>query len=213
MVFRIWMILQIPLVLNVLFIMLSELSTCLLNLFNRNVILSTMDALAIHAVIFDALDASMILAAALHTVGAAGPSGINACRLCTSFCAASDEFCGAIALFAKRLCILHSYLWIFSPFLACLLIALDKSLGVWPIVEFMRCCDALWQRQLLHHLEWYSCCYRTHQLCAGQINGTEAANHAVLSVFNHDDSDVILLINVLNATNNSLNHSIALHNI
>ena len=50
-----------------------------------------------------------------------------------------------------------------------------------------------------------------HQLCAGQIAGTEAAVHAVRSVFNHDDSDAILLVDATNAFN-SLNHSVALHN-
>ena len=51
-----------------------------------------------------------------------------------------------------------------------------------------------------------------HQLCAGQIAETEAAVHAVRSVFSHDDNDVILLVDASNAFN-SLNHSVALHNI
>ena len=48
-----------------------------------------------------------------------------------------------------------------------------------------------------------------HQLCAGQIAGTEAAVHAV---FNDDDSDAILMVDATNAFN-SLNRSVALHNI
>ena len=51
-----------------------------------------------------------------------------------------------------------------------------------------------------------------HQLCAGQIVGTEAAVHVVRSVFNHNDSDVILLVDATNVFN-SLNRSVALHNI
>ena len=51
-----------------------------------------------------------------------------------------------------------------------------------------------------------------HQLCAGQIAGTEAAVHAVRSIFNDDDSDAILLVDATNAFN-SLNRSVALHNI
>ena len=65
------------------------------------------DTPAVHPVVYDALDASVVRAAALHRMGAAGPSGIDARgwrRLCTSFRAASDELCGAIALFARRLC-------------------------------------------------------------------------------------------------------------
>ena len=40
-----------------------------------------------------------------------------------------------------------------------------------------------------------------HQLCEGQIAGTEAAVHAVGSVFNHNDSDAILLVDATYAFN------------
>ena len=50
------------------------------------------------------------------------------------------------------------------------------------------------------------------QLYAGQITGTEAAVHAVRSVFNHNDSDSISLVDATNAFI-SLNHSIALYNM
>ena len=75
-------------------------------------LLALADTPAVHPVVFDALDASVVRAAALRTMGVAGPSGIDARgwrRLCTSFRAASDELCGAIALFARQLCmyILH----------------------------------------------------------------------------------------------------------
>ena len=63
-----------------------------------------MDTRAVRPVVFDALDASVVRAAALRTVGATGPSGIDARgwqRMCSSFRAASNELCGAIALFAK----------------------------------------------------------------------------------------------------------------
>ena len=54
-----------------------------------------MDTPAVYPVVFDALDDSVIHIAALHTVGAAGPSGIDAhgwWRLCTSFHVASMNF-------------------------------------------------------------------------------------------------------------------------
>ena len=38
-----------------------------------------------------------------------------------------------------------------------------------------------------------------HQFCAGQITGTEAAVHAVRSVFSSDDSDAMLLVDASNA--------------
>ena len=52
----------------------------------------------------------------------------------------------------------------------------------------------LWQRQLS---------------ILSTLCGTEAAFHAVRSVFIHDDSDAILLVNAIN----SLNRYVALHNI
>ena len=63
----------------------------------------------VHSVIFDALDGSVIRAAALRTSGAAGPgpSGIDVHgwrRLCLSFCSASDKLCSALAILAHHLC-------------------------------------------------------------------------------------------------------------
>ena len=55
----------------------------------------------VHPVIFDALNASIISSAALHTNGVTGPSGINAYgwqRLCTSFGDASNDLCTAVTL-------------------------------------------------------------------------------------------------------------------
>ena len=90
----------------------------------------------VHPVLFDALDAAVIPSAALRTTGAAGPSGIDVRewrRWCTSFHVASNDLCAAIALFARRLCATYLSPEIFSPFLTCRLIALDKSPGVRPI--------------------------------------------------------------------------------
>ena len=39
------------------------------------------------------------------------------------------------------------------------------------------------------------------QLCAGQIAGMEAVVHAVRLMFDHDDSDTILLVDATNAFN------------
>ena len=74
-------------------------------------------------------------------MSAAGPSGIDACgwqMLCASFHVASDEICGVIALFARRLCITFLSLDILSPLLACQLNALNRSLGLF---EFVRWCN------------------------------------------------------------------------
>ena len=155
-----------------------------------------MDTPTVHPVVFDALDASVVCAAALCTVGTAGPFGIDAhewWRLCT-FRAASDECCGAIALFARWLCTTFISSNILSPFLGCWLIALDKSPGVWPVgvCEVVRCIVA--KAALNVTRDDIQAAAGTHQLCVGQIAGTEAAVHAVRCVFNHNDSDTILLV-------------------
>ena len=67
--------------------------TLLLNLFIQNVFYQ--QRVLLYPIVFDALDALVIRAAALCTVDADGLSGIDACRwlrLCTSFCAASGNF-------------------------------------------------------------------------------------------------------------------------
>jgi len=50
------------------------------------------------------------------------------------------------------------------------------------------------------------------QLCAGQKAGSEAAIHAMHTVFEADDTDAALLIDASNAFN-ALNRATALHNI
>ena len=58
-----------------------------------------------HPVIFDSLDEASIRAAALHTNGSAGPSGLDALcwrRLCTSFQHASNDLCNSLALVAEK---------------------------------------------------------------------------------------------------------------
>ena len=126
--------------------------------------------------------------------------------------AASDELCGAIALFARRLCTTFISPDILSPFLGCWLIALDKSPEVRPIGV----CEVV--RRIVAKAALYvirddiQAAAGPHQLCAWQIAGTEAAVYAVRSVFNHNDSDAILLVDATNAFN-SLNRAVALHNI
>ena len=89
-----------------------------------------------HPIIFDSIDGSAIRSAALNVHGSAGPSGLDAHawrRLCTSFKGASTDLCNSLALVAKRLCSSHVDPSSLSSFLACRLIALDKSPGVRPI--------------------------------------------------------------------------------
>ena len=60
---------------------------------------------AVYSIVFVALDASVVHATALCTVGVTGPSRFNAPIwrwLCTSFGSASDKLCGVIALFYQE---------------------------------------------------------------------------------------------------------------
>ena len=50
------------------------------------------------------------------------------------------------------------------------------------------------------------------QLCAGQKSGSEAAIHAMHRIFEADDTEAVLFIDVSNAFN-ALNRAVALHNI
>ena len=81
-------------------------------------------------------------------------------------------------------------------------------------LEFVTWCDVLWQKQpsICIIQDDIQAAAGPHELCVGQIAGTEAAFHSVRSVISHDDSDAILLVDVSNAFN-SLNCSVALHNI
>ena len=93
-------------------------------------------SLVYHPVIFEALDGSVIRAAALRTSGSAGPSGLDAYgwrRLCSSLKSASPELCCSIAILACRLCTSFVDPEIVLPLVSCRLIALDKNPGVRPI--------------------------------------------------------------------------------
>ena len=67
----------------------------------------------------------------------------------------------------------------------------------------------------LCYLGWYSSCCRTNPINFVQdwlLAGTESAVHDIRLVLNHDDSDVILLVDTTNAFSSS-NRSVALYNI
>ena len=66
------------------------------------------DAPCYDPVLFEQLTGDLIRWAALHTHGAAGPSGVDAYawrRLCSSFGSASVTLCNSLAAVARRLCV------------------------------------------------------------------------------------------------------------
>ena len=168
-----------------------------------------------HPIIFDSIDGSAIRSAALNVHGSAGPSGLDAHawrRLCTSFKGASTDLCNSLALVAKRLCTSHVDPSSLSSFLACRLIALDKSPGVRPIGIGDTARRIIAKAVLFvtkPDIQDASGCL---QMCGGQIAGIEAAVHAVRTAFKQDDCEGVLLVDATNAFN-SLNRQTAMLNI
>ena len=170
---------------------------------------------SVHPIVFDSLDAATIRSAALHTNGAAGPSGLDAhCwrRLCSSFSGASNELCHSLAKVAFRMCTSFVDPSCISPFLAYRLIAINKNPGVRPIGV----CQTARRIIAKAALSIFRCdvleAAGSRQLCAGQLSGTEAAVHAVRSAFQNDETEAVLLVDARNAFN-ALNRQTALHNI
>ena len=168
-----------------------------------------------HPVLFHRLTGDLMRRMALRTEGAAGPSGIDAAgwrRLCTSFQAASDMLCNAVAGVAKRLCTSYVDPSILKAFTACRLIPLDKSPGVRPIgiCEVMRrIIGKAVSRILANDIRAAA---GPLQVCAGQPAGVEAAIHALCVRFGEDDCEGVLLVDATNAFN-LLNRQVALRNI
>ena len=120
--------------------------------------------------------------------------------------------CVAMSSFARRLCTVFLSPDLLSPFLVCRLIALDKNPGVRPIgvCEVMRRIVA--KAVLVILRDDIQEAAGSHQLCAGQLSGAEAAVHAVRKVFEEGSTEAVLLVDASNAFN-SLNRLVALHNI
>ena len=169
----------------------------------------------VHPVLFESLDVAVIRSAALHTSGAAGPSGLDALgwrRLCTSFKTASFEFCHSFALTAKRLCTELVDPATIAPFMASRIIALGKSPGVRPI-GIGDTARRIIAKAILNFIRRdIQDAAGSIQLCAGQISGIEAAVHAVRTLFYREEAEALLLVDASNASN-SLNRQTALHNI
>ncbi len=166
-------------------------------------------------IIFDGLNANLILKAALKTKGAAGLSGLDAFawrRLCSSFKSSSKDLCSALAAVGRRLCTSMVNPEGLSAFVACRLIPLDKCPGVRPIGI-----SEIPRRIISKAILWILSpdikeAAGPLQVSAGQIGGCEAAIHAMRLAFNNQKAEGALLIDAENAFN-SINRTAALHNI
>ena len=157
-----------------------------------------------HPAIFDNITAESIRAAALHTQGAAGPSGLDALswrRSCTAFGQKSNDLCAALAAVARRISTTFIDPSTLLTYTSCRLIPLDKCPGVRPIgigEVVRRIIGKAVMRIVKYDLQD---AVGTIQLCAGQDAGCEAAVHAMERVFADEDTEAMILVDASNAFN------------
>ena len=149
------------------------------------------------------IDGDMVRDATLRTKGSGGPSGVDAngfrrILTCKSFKRSGTELCEAIASMTKRLCTEHVDPRGLEAILANRLIPIDGEGAVRPIGvgEVLR---------------------RIMGKCVTKVTKPDVidasgSSCAMRELFEHDNSDTVLLIDALNAFN-SLNRAAALHNI
>ena len=169
-----------------------------------------------NSIVFEQITGEAIRKAALHTHGAAGPSGVDAYawgRPCSSFKTASTDICNASAAVARRLCTTDVHPGGLTAFaVACRLIPLNKNPGVRPtgIGEVSR---RIMAKAILKTIgDDIQSAAGPFQACAGHEAGCEAAVHTMKEIYSREDTEAILLVDATNALN-AINRQAALHNI
>ena len=168
--------------------------------------------------VFTEINGDMIRQAALRTKGSGGPSGIDAngfrrILACKSFKQSSLKLCEAVATMTRTLCTQYVDPFTIEPLVASRLIPLDKGegavrpIGVGEVLRRIvgKCVMNVAKKDVIE-------ASGSLQLCAGQKSGSEAAVHAMHTLFEAGSTDAVLLIDASNAFN-SLNRAAALHNI
>ena len=147
-----------------------------------------------------------------------GPSGVDSngfrrMMACKSFRKSGTNLCSAIATMTRKLCTEYVDPRSIDAILANRLIPLDKGegklrpIGVGEVIRRLmgKCAMSVTKQDVID-----AC--GSMPVCAGHKSGSEAAVHAMRSIFDADDTDAVLLIDASNAFN-SLNRAAALHNI
>lgn len=173
---------------------------------------------AIPETLYSEINGDMVRQAALRTKGSGGPSGIDAngfrrMLASKSFKQSSSRLCEAIATMTKILCTQFIDPSTIEALVASRLIPLDKGesavrpIGVGEVIRRIigKCVMNITKKDVVE-------ASGSLQLCAGQKSGSEAAIHAMHTIFESDETDGVLLIDASNAFN-SLNRAAALHNI
>ena len=170
------------------------------------------------AILYQQINGEMVREAALRTKGSCGPSGVDAngfkrILACKCFKKSSTNLCDSLATLARRLCTEFVDPLTIEPILASRLIPLDKGngdvrpIGVGEVIRRIigKCVTKVTKQDIIE-------ANGSLQVCAGQKSGSEAAIHAMHSIFEADNTDAVLLIDASNAFN-SLNRAAALHNV
>ena len=143
----------------------------------------------VHDSLYQQIDGDMIREAALRTKGSGGPSGVDAngfkrVLACKSFKKSSANLCDAIAKMARRLNTDFVDPRTIEPFLANRLIPLDKGegavrpIGIGEVIRRVigKCVMKVTKQDVIE-------ASGSLQVCAGLKSGSEAAVHAMHSIF------------------------------
>lgn len=175
------------------------------------------EAERIHPIKFASIDEELIRKVAMKTKGGSGPSGLDAegwRRLLVSnnFKSVGCDLRKAFAAVVKKLCTEEIRDSTIESFLACRLIPLDKNPGLRPIGvgEVLRriagkVIVSVLKKDIVTSVGFL-------QVCAGQEAGSEAAIHAMNTIFEEENTEAALLVDADNAFN-SINREVFLHNI
>ncbi|XP_042877753.1 uncharacterized protein LOC122256861 [Penaeus japonicus] len=165
--------------------------------------------------IFDRITGEDIRKHALHTHGAAGPSGMDAkawknILSHARYGSVANDLCNTIAAMARKMA--TNTCQDIEAFTACRLIALDKKPGCRPIGvgEVLR--RIVGKANMEVTKDDIKAAVGNLQVCAGQKAGCEAAIHAMRTIYNDPDCDAVLLVDAANAFNN-INRQAAIHNM
>ena len=173
------------------------------------------DPVPVNPIMFDKITPELIRKFGRRMQGSAGPSGLDAdawCRLLTCFKSSSDNLCRALCSAARAIYAKTFDGDTLSAFTAARLIPLDKKPGVRPIAvgEVFR---RLIGKAIMAVIEVdVRKATAPFQACVGVPSGCETAVHAMTSLFECATTEGILLVDASN-TFNSLNRSVALHNV
>ena len=172
----------------------------------------------VNRIIFDGINADLVIKRAIRTKGLHGSSGLDADFwrkiLCNSiFGNASDDLCHAIALLAQILCSEELVdLKSTKVLVACRLILLDKSPGV-RLIGVGEVLQRIIGKAILTVLKSDILNVTGYQqLCACLESGCDVAVDAVVDLFEEGASHGFIRIDARNAFN-SINRTLILHNV